>query len=150
MPPSSGGLRALATAPDRNCPRTIRVMEVWFNPACSKSRHALAALEAAGIAPAVRRYLDDPPSAAELERVLDELGLQPWDVARTGETVAAGLGLGDLPRDAEHRARWIELMAANPILVQRPILRAADGTAHVGRDDAGITTAISHESSPAS
>jgi arsenate reductase len=121
-------------------------MEVWFNPSCSKSRKAVAELEAAGITPALRRYLDHPPTEAELERLLDALGLQPWDVARTGEAVAADVGLADLPTGGpDDRARWIRVLVANPILIQRPILVASDGTAHVGRDDAGLAEAIDHE-----
>lgn len=123
-------------------------MEVWYNPSCSKSRKAVAELEAAGIAPTVRRYLDDPPAAAELERVLHALSLQPWELARTGEPVAAQLGLADLPRDPGDpagRAHWVELLVRHPALIERPILLAGDGTAHVGRDAEGIATAIAHE-----
>lgn len=109
-------------------------MEVWFNPSCSKSRHAVAELEAAGVRPGIRRYLDEPPTAAELEALLDALGLQPWDIARTGEPAAADAGLAGLPLD---RARWVEVLVAHPVLLQRPIL--------VGRDAAGITAAIEHE-----
>jgi arsenate reductase len=120
-------------------------MEVWYNPSCSKSRTAVASLEAAGITPTVRRYLDDPPSASELEEVLGALGLQPWDVASTGEPVAERLGLADLARTAATRDRWIGALVDNPALIQRPILLAADGTAHVGRDAEGIAAAVAHE-----
>ena len=57
-------------------------MEIWLNPACSKCRIALADLDAAGVDYTVRRYLDDPPTRAELEDVLAALGLEPWDIAR--------------------------------------------------------------------
>ena len=109
-------------------------MEIWVNPACSKCEAATAALDEAGVDYVVRRYLDDPPSTEELTAVLDRLGLEPWQVARTGEAVAAEIGLPDLPRDAEHRAHWVAAMAAHPILVQRPIITADDGTAVVARD----------------
>ena len=75
-------------------------MDVWANPSCSKSRAALAELTAAGIGHTTRRYLDDPPTAAELDDVLTALGLQPWDLARLGEPVARELGLSALPKDA--------------------------------------------------
>ena len=45
-------------------------MEIWINPDCSKCRTALADLDAAGVEYTVRRYLDDPPTPAELEGVL--------------------------------------------------------------------------------
>ena len=66
-------------------------MEIWVNPACSKCRVALADLDAAGVDYTVRRYLDDPPTPAELEVVLAALGLDPWDVARDPDTVATGI-----------------------------------------------------------
>ena len=98
-------------------------MEIWHNPRCSKSRQALALLEASGEQPEIRRYLDDPPSAAELDAVLTKLGLEPWDIARLGEARAKELGLRDMEHD---RAAWIETLAANPILIERPIVVAGD------------------------
>ncbi|HLV19207.1 MAG TPA: arsenate reductase (glutaredoxin), partial [Pseudomonas sp.] len=41
-------------------------LTLYHNPRCSKSRGALELLEARGLAPTVVRYLDTPPSAAEL------------------------------------------------------------------------------------
>lgn len=103
---------------------------IWHNPRCSKSRQALTLLEDAGAEPTVRRYLDDPPTAAELAAALTALGLEPWEIARTGEPRAKELGLTELEHD---RPAWIELMAANPILIERPIVFAADGRALLGR-----------------
>jgi arsenate reductase (glutaredoxin) len=114
-------------------------VEIWLNPACSKCRAATELLDAAGVGYTVRRYLDDPPTAAELDAVLTRLGLEPWDVARLGEPVAAELGLADLPRD---RARWIEVMAAHPILVQRPIITADDGTTVIGRSESAVRSLL--------
>ena len=64
-------------------------MEIWLNPACSKCRTAVAELDAAGVEYDVRRYLDDPPTVAELEDVVSRLGLEPWDIARQKEAQAA-------------------------------------------------------------
>ena len=108
-------------------------MEIWVNPACSKCRAATAALDEAGIAYTVRRYLDEPPTVEELAAVLDRLGLEPWHVARTGEAVAKEVGLASYPKDAAHRSRWLEVMVAHPQLIQRPIVTADDGTTVVGR-----------------
>ncbi len=104
-------------------------MELWHNPRCSKSRQALALLEERGVEPAVRRYLDDPPSAAELDAALDALGKEPWEIARMGETRARELGLKEVPRE---RGVWIEVLVANPILIERPIA-IAGGSARLGR-----------------
>lgn len=105
-------------------------LTIWHNPRCSKSRGAKEILDEAGAAYEERRYLDDPPSAEELDAVLTALGQEPWDIARTGEAVAEELRLKDLPRD---RARWIEVMVAHPILIERPIVVRDDGRAVLGR-----------------
>jgi arsenate reductase len=106
-------------------------LEIWINPACSKCRTAKAELDAAGVEYVERRYLDDPPTPAELSGVLDRLGLEPWDIARPSETRDAGI---DLPREPAHRDAWISAMVANPQVIQRPIITASDGTTVVARD----------------
>jgi arsenate reductase (glutaredoxin) len=118
-------------------------MEIWVNPACSKCRVALADLDAAGVDYTVRRYLDDPPTRAELEDVLDRLRLEPWDLARPREAAEEGL---TFPRDAEHRGAWLDGLSAHPRAIQRPILTAADGTTVIGRDPGSVATVIAHES----
>jgi len=110
-------------------------MEIWHNPRCSKSRQALALIEESGEQPEVRRYLDEPPSVAELDEVLTKLGLEPWEIARMGEPKAKELGLAGMEHD---RAAWIELLVANPILIERPIVIAAEG-AVVGRPPGNVT-----------
>lgn len=117
-------------------------MEIWVNPACSKCRAATAALDEAGIGYTVRRYLDEPPTRDELVAVLDRLGMEPWHLARTQEKAAAEAGLRDLPRDAEQREAWVEALVAHPILIQRPILTADDGTTVVGRDPESLSRVI--------
>ncbi len=105
-------------------------LTIWHNQRCSKSRSAKDILTDAGVAFEERKYLESPPSAEELDRVLTALGKEPWEIARMGEQVAKELQLKDEPHD---RARWIELMVANPILIERPIIITADGRAVVGR-----------------
>jgi arsenate reductase len=107
-------------------------MEIWVNPACSKCRAATAALDEAGIDYTVRRYLEEPPTTAELEAVLDRLGLEPWDITRMGEPEAAAVAR--LPRTQELRADWLQALVDHPGLIQRPIITADDGTTVVGRD----------------
>ncbi|MDP9428426.1 MAG: arsenate reductase family protein [Actinomycetota bacterium] len=110
-------------------------MEIWINPSCWKCRAATELLDEAGARYTVRRYLDDPPTVEELDAVLRRLGLEPWDVARMDEPRAAELGLADLPRD---RQRWIVVMAADPVLIQRPLITADDGTTVIGRSEESL------------
>lgn len=105
-------------------------LTLWHNQRCSKSRGAKEILEDAGVAFDEKRYLESPPTAGELDDVLTALGREPWEIARMGEEVAKELGLKDRPHD---RQEWIELMVANPILIERPILVTSDGRAVVGR-----------------
>ena len=108
-------------------------MEIWINPSCSKCRSALTLLDAEGADYTIRYYLEDPPTAAELTEVLARLGLEPWDITRLGEPVAGDLGLASWPRDEASRARWIDALATHPILIQRPIITADDGTTAIAR-----------------
>ena len=110
-------------------------VELWHNPRCSKSRAAKQLLDDRGEAYVERRYLDEPPTVAELDAVCSALGRQPWEIARTGDAAAAGLGLAELPLD---RHAWLEVLVANPVLIERPILVTGDGRAALGRPPEGI------------
>ncbi|QDF04602.1 ArsC/Spx/MgsR family protein [Myxococcus xanthus] len=120
-------------------------MELWINPACSKCRAAMAALDASGAAYVVRRYLESPPTAAELEAVLGRLELEPWEMVRMGEAAATEATLEMLPRDATHRADWIAAMVQHPELIQRPIVTASDGTTVVGRSPEALERVLAAE-----
>src|SRR5712691_2373057 len=91
---------------------------VWFNPRCSKCRTAQGLLQERGVDADYVRYLDAAPSRAELERVLGLLGTDdPTDIARRGEARWKELGLATASRD-----EILDAMAANPILIERPIV----------------------------
>ncbi|MEU9074312.1 arsenate reductase family protein [Kitasatospora sp. NPDC048538] len=117
-------------------------MEIWINPRCGKCRSALGVLEAAGAAYTVRRYLEDPPTAAELEQVLERLNLEPWDITRLDEQVAKDLGMKQWTREEGDRARWIAALAEHPILIQRPIITADDGHAVVARTPEAVKSVL--------
>jgi arsenate reductase len=117
-------------------------MEIWINPACSKCRTALRLLDAEDARYTVRRYLEDPPSEAEIRAVLDRLGLEPWEITRTQEPVARELELTAWPREAAERDRWIAALAEHPRLLQRPIITADDGSAVVARTDEAVRDAL--------
>lgn len=114
-------------------------VRIWHNPRCSKSREALALLEAAGVEPSIRRYLDDPPTADELRQVLGLLDMEPWEVVRFGEAVAAELGLRDRAR--EDPDAWIDLLVANPRLIERPIV-VTGNRAVIGRPTSRVSDVL--------
>lgn len=97
-------------------------MRLFHNPRCSKSREALALLRERGVEPQVVEYLKQPPTAAEIDALLKQLGLEPRQLMRKGEAVYKEL---DLDAPALTRAALIDAMARNPILIERPI--ASDG-----------------------
>ena len=121
-------------------------MEVWFNPSCSKCRIARDELDAAGVEYRLRRYLDDPPTEAELRAALEALGLQPWDITRLSEPLAGELGLRDLAKDADV---WIRVLAEHPKLIQRPLVLTDDGRAWVARDGETLTEVVAAGRRPA-
>ena len=104
------------------------MITIWHNPRCSKSRQALALLEERGEDVAVRRYLDDAPSAEELRLTRDTLALRAIEMMRTGEALFRELGLSKTDEDA----RLIAAMAEHPKLIERPVV-FAKGRAVIGR-----------------
>ncbi len=117
-------------------------MEIWINPECSKCRSALSILDAEKAEYTVRRYLNDPPDEQEIRKVLTKLGLEPWDITRTNETTAIELGLTGWPRTPASRDRWVQALASHPILIQRPIITADDGTAIVARSEETVRSRL--------
>lgn len=104
-------------------------MRIDHNPRCRKSRESLAILEEAGVEIEIVRYLDDPPTADELDGILRRLDLDPTELMRKGETLYRELGLRErsLARDEA-----IRLMVENPKLIERPIVVDGD-RAVIGR-----------------
>lgn len=98
---------------------------LWHNPRCSTSRKTLALLQEQGIDPALRLYLEQAPSKAELETVARLLPGGAASLMRWKEPEAAPLkGAAD--------ADLIAAMAETPRLIERPVL-LGKGTARVGR-----------------
>lgn len=104
-------------------------LTLYHNPRCSKSRSALQLLEARGLTPTIVRYLETPPSAAQLQAVLSKLGIAARQLLRSGEADYQALNLAD-PSLSE--TQLIAAMVAHPTLIERPILIAGD-QAVIGR-----------------
>ncbi|MBT9382593.1 arsenate reductase (glutaredoxin) [Pseudooceanicola sp. CBS1P-1] len=92
-------------------------MTLWHNPKCSKSRAALALLEASGQPFEVRRYLDTPPDLAELRALHARLGGPLTAMVRMKEPLFRDLGLG---RDSDDET-LLKALAENPRLIERPV-----------------------------
>ena len=101
---------------------------IYHNPRCTKSRATLELLNEHGIEPAVIEYLKTPPTAKELQAIVRKLGIKPEALVRKGEDVYKQKFAGKTLSDTQ----WIEAMAANPILIERPIVVRGD-QAVIGR-----------------
>jgi len=102
---------------------------IYHNPRCGKSREALALLRGQGIEPVIVEYLDTPPDAAALKKLLTTLKLKPRDLLRTKEKGYKALGLDD-PDLSD--GDLIKAMVEHPLLIERPIV-VAGGKAVLGR-----------------
>jgi len=103
-------------------------VSIWHNPRCSKSRNAVALLEDEGVEAEIVKYLDTPPSKEKLEEILKMLGMNARALMRTKEAIYKDLGL----KDVTDENALIEVMVANPKLIERPIV-IKDGKAVIGR-----------------
>lgn len=92
---------------------------IYHNPRCSKSRQTLAMLEEKGIKPDVVLYMETPPSAEQLEKILHQLGMTPRELLRRGEDEYRELNLAE---PAITDRELIEAMIAHPKLIERPIV----------------------------
>lgn len=103
-------------------------MEIYHNPRCQKSRQTLKILQDAKVDFQIRKYLDHPPSKAELEEVVKKLDISPASLVRKGEKIYIDQYKGKDLTDEE----WIEAMIQNPKLIERPIVIDGD-RAVIGR-----------------
>lgn len=94
-------------------------IRLYYNPACSKCRAALALLEQHGCRPELRHYLDQPPAPAELEALLDALDTPPEALLRPEPRAEATPG-------APSREQVIAILGRDPDRLQRPILQVGD------------------------
>ena len=115
MPPAAKTSAAKGRAP----------VTIWHNPKCGTSRKVLEMIRAAGVAPTIVDYVKTPPSVADIKAVLEEMGAAPRDLLRRRGTPYDALGLDDA-KLAD--GALIAAMHAHPILIERPVVRAAKGT----------------------
>jgi arsenate reductase len=91
---------------------------------CSKSTGALALLQKHGINATIVDYATTPPSLADLQRLSRMLGIGALGMIRTTDKLFLSLGLS--ATDTRTEQEWFELIIANPMLLQRPIVVIGD------------------------
>lgn len=103
---------------------------IYHNPRCSKSRATLALLQAHGAEVETVDYLAHPPDVEALAELLRALQLPVTAIVRFGEARAKELALH--PDDTRDPQQWLQLLHANPILIERPIVQVG-ARAVIGR-----------------
>ena len=92
-------------------------VRIYHNPRCNTSRKTLALLREKGVEPIIIEYLKSPYTVAQLKQLLGQLKMPASKLVRKKEAAAAGVDPAALPED-----ELIEVMANNPIIVERPIV----------------------------
>ena len=110
---------------------------IWHNPRCSKSRQTLELLRDRGVEPKVVEYLKNPPSEAEIRRVLDLLDIPAKSLVRRKEAAYREEGLSDKAEEG----KLVEAMAHHPILIERPVV-ITDEAAAIGRPPEAVLSII--------
>ena len=113
-------------------------VKIYHNPRCSKSRQTLQLLQEQGIEPEIIEYLKTPPTAEELNDILQKLGMEPRELMRKKEAEYKANGLDDEKLD---RQALINDMVNHPILIERPIVVANDKAA-IGRPPKAVLTIL--------
>lgn len=111
---------------------------IYHNPRCSKSRQTLALLEEKGITPEVVLYLETPPNAATLKKILSQLGISARELLRKGEQEYKDNNLSNPDLTDKE---LIAAMVQYPKLIERPIV-IKDDKAVLGRPPENVLDLI--------
>ena len=109
------------------------MLQIFHNNRCGKSRNCLSMLESSGKEFEIISYLTTPPTAAELQGVIEKLDIKPFDLVRQKEKTWIDNFKGKNFTDEE----LIKIMITNPILIERPIL-ISEEKAIIARDEEKI------------
>ena len=113
---------------------------IYHNPRCSKSRASLEILQNNNVDIEEVRYLEETPSKEKLQELCILMGVKPLEIIRTGEALFKELGLNKADQKTDDE--WLEILATNPKLIERPIVQIGD-KAIMGRPPENILKIIS-------
>lgn len=99
---------------------------IYHNPACGTSRNTLALIRNSGVEPAVILYLETPPTRAELQTLIADMGISVRALLRKNTEPFEQLGLAE---DRFSDDELLDAMLAHPILINRPVVVTPLGTA---------------------
>ncbi|MES2674679.1 MAG: arsenate reductase (glutaredoxin) [Pseudomonadota bacterium] len=114
------------------------MLTLYHNPRCSKSREALALLQAKGLQPDVVLYLENPPTTKVLTELLALLKISARQLLRKNEDAYKELNLAN---EKLSEIALIKAMVSNPKLIERPI--AINGSkAIIGRPPENVLSIL--------
>ena len=96
----------------------LRMVTLYHNPRCAKSREALTLLQAHTQQITVVLYLENPPTSKALKELLVMLNINARQLLRKSEDTYKELNLAD---EKLSEAALIKAMVSNPKLIERPI-----------------------------
>ncbi len=111
---------------------------ILHNPRCSKSRQTLELLQENGVEPNIIKYLEIPPSEAQINDIVTLLGVSPRDILRKKEAEYKESGLDN--QDLSDK-EVIALMVKYPKVIERPIV-FSEKAAAVGRPPENVLDII--------
>ncbi|HEY4618664.1 MAG TPA: arsenate reductase (glutaredoxin) [Flavobacterium sp.] len=105
------------------------MIQIYHNPRCGKSRNCLALIADSGKEYEIVKYLEHPPTIAQLVSLLKKLNKKPLELVRQKEKIWIDNFKDKTLTDDE----IIKAMTENPILIERPIVINGD-KAIIGRE----------------
>ncbi|MCC6722249.1 MAG: arsenate reductase (glutaredoxin) [Bacteroidia bacterium] len=108
-------------------------MKIYHNPRCTTSCKTLELLKSIDENPEVLDYIKNPPTVAELNDLIEKLGIKPFEIVRQKEKIYIENYKDKNFTDKE----WIQILSDNPRLIQRPIIINGD-KAVIGRPPENI------------
>ena len=115
----------------------IKMIKIYHNPRCSKSRQGVQVLENSGKKFQIIKYLENLPSEKELTSIINLLGITPIQLVRKTEKTWKEEFKGKELTDIE----IVKAMIENPKLIERPIL-INNKKAVIGRPPENILSII--------
>ncbi|CAD6518704.1 arsenate reductase (glutaredoxin) [Paraburkholderia sabiae] len=123
------------------------MITIYHNPRCSKSRGACDLISdvynPSNEPVEIIEYLRTPLSVAQLKELNRMLGCSVREMIRDSESIYKELGLADTTLSD---GQLYEAIAANPILLQRPIV-VRDGRAVIGRPPENVKALFADQAS---
>ena len=96
------------------------MLKIYHNNRCSKSRQCLALVPTEGVE--IIDYIRNPMTKAELNALIQKIGITPMELVRKGEAVWKENYKSKELTDTE----VVAAMVANPKLIERPIVETND------------------------